>query len=317
MDYKISIIIPVYNIEKYIDKCIKSVIEQTYKNIEIILIDDGSTDLSRSICDKYQKEDKRIKVIHQDNNGASCARNTGIKNATGEYIMLIDGDDYIESDMCEKMLKYSIDNNTKITICNFYNEHKDKTVINNSEFANNTIISNITAIKHMFVDDDIIFHVPWNKIYHRSIFFENKDIRYPKGRIHGDSYINYKIYNSVDKILVINKALYHYTHRDNNITYQFDFKKINDSINLTKEIIEWSNAQNEELKQMAYVYAINYLFFCTQLCLKNKKINKCLPFVLKNRKKILLSIKKLKKNKYITDYVIDIYNSMISGRYIL
>ena len=101
----ISIIVPVYNVEKYLDKCIDSIINQTYKNIEIILIDDGSTDQSSAICDKYSKLDKSIKVIHKKNGGISDARNEGTKITTGSYLMFIDSDDYIDSNMIEELYK--------------------------------------------------------------------------------------------------------------------------------------------------------------------------------------------------------------------
>lgn len=111
-NYLISIIIPVYNVEMYLNKCIKSILNQTYKNIEVILIDDGSTDLSGKICDDYAKKDSRIKVIHKKNEGVSCARNDGLKSAKGEYVFFIDSDDYIDIDAIEKMVdevdKYEI-----------------------------------------------------------------------------------------------------------------------------------------------------------------------------------------------------------------
>ena len=123
---KISVIIPVYNVEKYLYRCVDSVLGQTYYNIEVILIDDGSTDSSPEICDEYQKRDKRVKVIHKKNSGAASSRNIGLSNAKGDYIAFIDSDDYIELDMYENMMKINEEYNCDIVLCDCYKENKTK-----------------------------------------------------------------------------------------------------------------------------------------------------------------------------------------------
>lgn len=116
----ISIIVPVYNVEKYLKECIDSVISQTYKNLEIILVDDGSTDKSGEICDEYSKKDSRIKVIHKENGGLSDARNVALDIAKGEYIGFVDSDDYVEKDMFETLYKLAEEHNTEISSISFY-----------------------------------------------------------------------------------------------------------------------------------------------------------------------------------------------------
>ena len=123
---KISVIIPVYNVEKYLYRCVDSVLGQTYYNIEVILIDDGSTDSSPEICDEYQKRDKRVKVIHKKNSGAASSRNIGLSSAKGDYIAFIDSDDYIELDMYENMMKINEEYNCDIVLCDCYKENKTK-----------------------------------------------------------------------------------------------------------------------------------------------------------------------------------------------
>ena len=126
MENLISVIIPVYNAEKFLNKCLDSVIGQTYKNLEIILVDDGSQDDSGKICDEYAQKDNRIKVIHKENGGDSSARNTGLKMATGKYITTIDSDDWIELNAYEDMLKVLLEKNVDIVRCGFYKNYGEK-----------------------------------------------------------------------------------------------------------------------------------------------------------------------------------------------
>ena len=120
---KISVIVPIYNSEDYIDRCVRSIVEQSYKNIEIILVDDGSTDNSSMMCDEWAKNDKRVKVIHKENGGVSSARNEGLKIAKGDYISFVDSDDYIDKKMIEKMLNQMEKGNTDLVICNYEPNH--------------------------------------------------------------------------------------------------------------------------------------------------------------------------------------------------
>ncbi|WP_278627387.1 glycosyltransferase [Thomasclavelia cocleata] len=126
MNDLISVIIPVYNVEKYLHRCVDSVINQTYSNLEIILVDDGSTDTSSQICDDYQKKDKRVKVIHKKNNGAATSRNIGLFNAKGDYIAFVDSDDYIELDMYENMMRINEKYDCDIVLCDCYKENKNE-----------------------------------------------------------------------------------------------------------------------------------------------------------------------------------------------
>lgn len=128
MNDLISIIVPVYNVEKYLNKCIDSIINQTYKNIEIILVDDGSTDNSGKICDEYLLRDSRIKVIHKNNGGLSSARNEGINISSGEYIGFVDSDDWVEPNMYEEMYKKILYSNADIVDCGYWKEYENKSI---------------------------------------------------------------------------------------------------------------------------------------------------------------------------------------------
>lgn len=144
----ISIIIPVYNLEYYLRECLTSVIGQTYTNLEIIIINDGSTDSSPCICDQFAAQDKRVTIIHQENRGVSYSRNIGLDNARGAYIGFVDGDDWIEKDMYETLLSLTIEYNANISMCSHFLEYNDRNKVNSElgtilEFNNKKAVSNL------------------------------------------------------------------------------------------------------------------------------------------------------------------------------
>lgn len=241
----ISIIVPVYNVKKYLDSCIKSLIVQTYHNIEIILVDDGSTDGSEAICDDWEKRDKRIHVIHQRNKGLSEARNTGIQFARGNYISFVDSDDYVENTIIEQLYQSIIKNKTEMSICGYYE------VIEND------------FIKHYYSGDDVItpkdFFVSifggvslgsyaWNKLYRRELF---DLIRFPEKQKFEDINTIYKLIIQCDRISVVKECLYYYVRRDNSITMSIDEKGINDQLYAIKERYEYIKRNYPELNKMA------------------------------------------------------------------
>ena len=167
----VSVIIPVYNTEKYLEECIKSIIKQTYSNIEILLIDNGSTDSSPKICDFYADKYDNIKSFHIKNNGVSNARNYGIKKSIGHYISFIDSDDYIDINMIEEMIKDIEINKTDMSVCNYKLKYQNSTV--ESKFPQKQVISSDLAIKELYKTNSIQgFSV--NKIYKREIIIKNK-----------------------------------------------------------------------------------------------------------------------------------------------
>ena len=240
----ISIIIPVYNVEKYVEQCIKSVINQTYKKLEIILVDDGSLDRSGKICDDYAKKDKRIIVIHKKNGGLSDARNKGLDIAKGEYITFIDSDDYVKNTFIEDLYTAITKNNAELSICNI-NEVNDKgEIIGNIGFSEDKLIKGKKLLNNFCEDINVIETiVAWNKMYSKEII---KDFRYPKGRIHEDEALTYKILYFTKKISIINKYLYFYRRNANSITGKgFNIKRI-DYIEALEERLEFFKQHNEE-----------------------------------------------------------------------
>ena len=164
-DNLISIIVPIYNVEKYLNQCIQSIVKQTYKNLEIILIDDGSTDKSPELCDEWATNDKRIKVIHQKNQGAAMAKNQGLESATGELIAFVDSDDCIKIDMYERLYKLLKEKQCDIVECGYQcfenNITDEKITKNRLEICNNE-----KAIEYL-IDNSLMKQVVWNKLYRK------------------------------------------------------------------------------------------------------------------------------------------------------
>jgi len=212
----ISVIIPVYNVEKYIYKCVSSVLNQTFQDFEIILVDDGSLDLSGWYCDNYAKRDNRIQVIHKKNGGLSEARNIGIDNARGEYYMFLDSDDWIDEDMLEILYRLAIDETADITECSYRSIHNDYI---EEETANTGQVITGDALFAIQCELDWRYFKPvaWNKLYHKHIFADGK--RYPVGRYHEDEFFTHKAFYSAKKLAYIDVSKYNYVReREGSIT---------------------------------------------------------------------------------------------------
>lgn len=205
----ISIIVPVYNVEKYIHECVDSIINQTYKNIEIILVDDGSPDNCGKICDEYAEKDSRIKVIHKENGGLSDARNCGIDAASGEWLMFVDSDDWLHIQTVEKLYDAVNKHNIFLGICN-YKETSDE-----SPRIDTSCLPELWTPKELYLNRHIAATVAWGKLYHKKCFDE---IRYPVGKIHEDEYVTYRILFAQEKIAFIDQPYYAYFINPNGIT---------------------------------------------------------------------------------------------------
>lgn len=277
----ISVIVPVYNVQEYLKICLDSILKQTYKDLEIILVDDGSTDSSGTICDEYKKKDNRIKVIHQKNGGLSSARNTGIKIATGKYIAFIDSDDYIEKDMYKRAIETMKQEHAQIFICGRYYLYKDVKEIKQKENIY-IIMNNIQALDkmNMFEYYDV---AAWDKVYERNLF---DGIEFPEGKLCEDWYTIYKVLDKADKIVYDSTPLYVYRQRPNSITHS-DNKKINyNSIYASKEVLKFIESKYPSITLNAltkYVFANIGVYNNLLLYVKNSK---------KQRKEILEVIKK-------------------------
>ena len=227
MNDLISIIVPVYNIEKYLQKCIKSIINQTYKNIEIILVDDGSKDNSGKICDEFKQIDNRIKVIHKENGGLSDARNAGLKIAKGEYIGFVDSDDYIAQDMFETLYKLAKENNADISIVSFYEIYNGK-VIGVRDFKSLEEMDKIEAMKELLIDTKIQSYA-WNKLFKKELF---ENIEFPTNKNFEDIATTLLLFEKANKVMLLEDPKYYYVRRDNSIIGTRNYKTYKDYLDV-------------------------------------------------------------------------------------
>lgn len=235
MENVVSVIVPVYKVEKYLDKCIGSIVNQTYRDIEIILVDDGSPDNCPQMCDEWAEKDSRIRVIHKENGGLSDARNAALDICTGRYVVFVDSDDYVHPEYVAYLVELIKQNNADLAICGFWHETEEGKQLN--RFADNNqlyIMDQHQAIKEMC--DGVLFsNSAWAKIFPRTFF---EDIRFPVGRLYEDLAVMHKLFFKAETIAFGQRALYYYIWRENSITTaKFSFKQL-DAVTYAEEMCE-------------------------------------------------------------------------------
>ena len=234
MEPLLSIIVPIYNVEQYLERCIESIINQTYKNLEIILVDDGSKDNSGTIADTYASKDNRIKVIHKENGGLSDARNHGLDQARGNYIIFIDSDDFIDSSMCEILFTTAEKYSSDIVSCNYYIFRAENhiSVHPMSIQEDEKVFSGIDILKYYLIKTEPFdLNIVCNKIF-KADLFNSKDgqIRFPKGRVQEDNFTTFRLFAKSDVVTTINQPLYYYLQRADSIMANFSKKFVKDTI---------------------------------------------------------------------------------------
>ena len=217
----ISVIIPVYKVEKYLCRCVDSVLEQTYTNMEIILVDDGSPDNCPVMCDEYARQDSRVKVIHQENAGLSGARNAGIDMAQGQWLAFVDSDDYLAADFLERLYQACVNTGSSLSVCRWEYVHGE--AIPEHGTGETRVYTGREMLANFYVPDGAYFVVAWNKLYRKELF---EDIRYPLGRIHEDEATTYRIYDKVKKAAYVDRSLYGYFVTPVSITRGFNPKRM-------------------------------------------------------------------------------------------
>lgn len=217
----ISVIIPVYNVEKYVSKCISSILNQTYKNFQLILVDDGSTDTSGTICDEFACVDDRIEVIHKENGGLSDARNKGIDwcidKGIGEWITFIDSDDFVHPQFLEKMMEAAVSTNSDVAVCGMTSDFEQWNVIQKN-FDGKKIYNNKEACLFIYTNEKqhATYVSACAKLFKTSLL---KNIRFPYGKLYEDQFTTYKIIYKATKIVEIGDKLYGYYMRDSSIMH--------------------------------------------------------------------------------------------------
>ena len=285
---KISIIVPVYNTEKYLSKCLNSLIKQTYKDIEIIVVNDGSKDKSLEIAKKIAKQDNRIKVFNKENGGLSSARNFGIEKASGEYIGFVDSDDYIKENMFEILYNMIKEANAKIAICGWYLVEDNQ--IRTCNFKCKKLVLNDEQAIDMLLNHVSFDNFTWNKLFHRTLF---KNVVFPIGEMLEDLSTIYKLIHEAKVIVVDSNPLYYYVLHSNSITSNL-YKQVNpDSFkvfeNRKNSLLSLYPKLSNKIKSNYFTASRNYFTISIHSSIRDKKIKKKM-------------IKEMRKNIYYVWY---------------
>lgn len=264
----VSVIVPIYNVEKYLPKCLDSIIHQSYENLEIILVDDGSTDKCPLICDDYAKKDKRIKVIHKNNGGLSDARNVGLEIAKGEYCAFIDSDDYVDTDFIKTLINSAINSHSDIAVCAYYIDSGMNLTKQKATTEKEISFNNIQAMKDFFAQKSICGVMTWNKLYKRSLF-TNNEITFPIGRIHEDNFTTYKLLYFAARVCYISDPLYYYVNRPGSIMNRGYSNNTLDIIDAAEEAYNWVCDKSIPLVEEVQSYQLNMIINVLNIMLDN------------------------------------------------
>ena len=283
----ISIVVPVYNVEKYVKRCVESILNQTYKEFELIIVDDGSTDQSSNICDELKEKDKRILVIHQENGGLSAARNRGLMEATGEYITYIDSDDYVDSSYLEILYKNAVRYQADVSVCGYrlvWEDHTEKRTGEEKEAEKQ--YSGLEAAREIVANNKRSMITAWGKLYHCKL---RELLLYPEGRLHEDEFVTYKVLYQAKKVVETAQPLYNYFQRGKSIMNNGYSKRRLDKVVALKEAIGFFEEKQEtEL----VTYAIKRYLLNLQIAWY--RVNKFMP----KEKKILTELNQEWKTIY-------------------
>lgn len=253
---KISVVIPVYNVEKYVKKCLDSILNQSYKNLEIIIVDDGSKDRSVEIIENIIKNDSRAKIYRKVNGGLSDARNFGMNFVTGKFVIFIDSDDYIEDNMILTLYENIIKENADVSVCGIYNVY-----INNkkAQCVNENIY--FTCAKDRFLKEYLIGKLIPGSICNKLIKTNiAKNIKFPVGKIYEDAFYQFDLINFAKTYVVTTKPLYNYFHRENSITTKPYTKKNLDYIEIYTKFYNYVLKNNKNLEKEAF-FRLSYAYF--------------------------------------------------------
>lgn len=268
----ISIIIPVYNVAKYLNRCLESVVNQTHKHIEIILVDDGSPDNCPQMCDEWAKNDSRIKVVHKKNEGLGLARNTGMQHATGEFIAFIDSDDFVELDMYEKLYNKAISNNADIVYCGYKQGLSDGSYIEKADFNEERTFNNKAdiekhSIRYFFpLNGSLMMMSVWHSIYKREVI--KTDFYSERKVVSEDLHFQLSAILNSKKIIYIPDSLYYYCYNQSSLSHTFKISKFYGFQELTRLLLDLY--PNE--KHYVYKFYFNSTINIIRQILGNKEL---------------------------------------------
>jgi glycosyltransferase involved in cell wall biosynthesis len=272
MSDKVSIVVPIYKVAKYLNRCVDSLLNQTYENIEVILVDDGSPDKSGEIADHYAEIDKRIIVIHKTNGGLSDARNTGIQYVTGEYTLFVDSDDWLQSKMIEEMVDKSIYYGADVVQSAFYYAYADYLLFDNRQYSKNdepVVLENHTLMSEL-VKNEKVKNFAWGKLLKTKII---RDIPFDKGVLFEDVFWAHKVMHRVNTYVILHQPLYYYFQRSDSIVANYTPKNL-DIIKGLKERHRFIERYYEDLKDESLKLILKTCLIHYNLLLVNWKKDK-------------------------------------------
>lgn len=322
----ISVIVPVYGVEKYLDRCVESVLNQTYKDFELLLVDDGSLDNCPRMCDEWAKKDERIRVFHKFNGGLSSARNLGLEKAKGDYIAFVDSDDFVHPDYLDYLYKALKERECDLVICDYLHFFTQNEVV---DFKEDLKIIKEYDNYTFFLDDEYLLGtcdakkiVAWNKLYKKELF---NDVRFPEGKIHEDTAIYYKILYKAKKTVYIGNKLYCYFHNPNGITLsRFTASRFSDISFFCEEAEFFKKISKKDKRYKPFVYSCckkafetydyfieTYDYFDFEHDKTSKEIKKKLKKILKKYKVYPLNYKYL----YLYEFYFGKHSIILKTRY--
>lgn len=271
---KISVIVPVYNKEKYVENTLNSILNQTYKNLEIIIINDGSTDKSKEICEKKALIDNRIIMINTENQGAGAARNLGLSKATGEYISFIDSDDFIIPEYYEILEDMIRENDADISECKFLRIDNISEKINQEKVVEVKTFSREEKLLQLYGIDNKLYVntvIMCNKLFRRELF-EKTGILYPTNRLIDDEFIIYKLIYNSKKIVVTNQIMYGYVQSQGSVMRNdYPAKRVFDTIDVYDGVYDFF--ENKNIENLDYYILLRYIKYCVELLVKTNNSN--------------------------------------------
>ncbi|MEG0679284.1 MAG: glycosyltransferase family 2 protein [Carnobacterium sp.] len=308
----VSIIMPIYNVEKQLEKAIESVLNQTYRNIELILVNDGSPDNSIQICRYYEEIDDRVCVINQKNAGAGYARNAGLAQSSGQYIYFIDPDDYIEINLIEDNLKIAKETNADLVVFGFFEEVTSKDGSSTNKINRPKLISSKTQDQFRNHFDEYHSFTPyalWNKMYKHRYLIEN-NVQFSNQKIGEDALFNLQVYRQIGKVEINSRAYYHYIYRSDSAVNHYTENRFKQEYHVAES---FEQLMKEWDKSLEYKDLINKEYWNTiYLELKNLSSKECL---LKKKEKTRL-VKKLMENKKIENAVTDLNTQTEENKFV-
>lgn len=258
---KISIIVPVYKTEQYLSRCVESILGQTYSNLEILLVDDGSPDRCPEMCDTFAEQDQRVKVIHKQNGGLSDARNAGIEAATGDYLLFIDSDDYVSADMVQLLLYAACKEHAEVAACSYFITQQNGKSVYSPKPDSYMVFTPEEAVADAFSSPSYCGITAWNKMFSAQLF-RDLNIRFPVGKIHEDTFTIYQILFQASKIVFIDRPLYYYVQTPNSIMRsEFDRRHLDvyEALGQAKEFAK-KNGLHIQMQLESYEALMDFYF---------------------------------------------------------